>query len=561
MCTGHIFTAWQAETIRHLINTKRVSLELLIGDSDIIEPIPNISSNIQSQNILKKILRPVKIFQRLLTLYRQFFRLLKTPLWNLYQQFENSYFPTECDLKVSMSDELINIDTIYCRTYKKGKHSQYFTKSDLDRIKSYELDMILRFGFNIIRGKILTIPTYGVWSFHHGNYLKYRGGPPGFWEIYNKDYWSGAILQQLTEKLDDGIVLYNSQFRTEFSSYNKNKNKLFWGTTTWPAIVCRNILANTSKNMFNKSTESTAPIYKSPTNLQVFRYLYIIINYKIESIFMKNPKIENEHWAIGIINSPIKELINSVQHPEVKWIEPPHNRFWADPFLIKKEDIFYIFFEDYCHNKKRGRISFIETTDFKTFSDSKPIIDTSFHLSYPFLLEHKNKYYCIPEQQSTGEIALYESISFPHKWTKTATLIKNFHGIDPTIIKHNDIWWMFCGNLKDSSQCKLYLFHSDKLEGPWLPHKKNPVKIFLKKARPAGAIFKYKGNLVRPAQNSTKTYGGSTIFYEIKTLTIDDYKENFIGELLPDLTSQYPDGIHHIMPSKNITIVDGKKFI
>ena len=556
MCNGLNFSAWEAETIRHLINTKGVSLELLIGNVDRIEPIRNngIFEN-RRQNIIKKTLRPI------LMIYRRFIRNLKTPLWDKYERFIKQHYTVDCDRQISLSDELINVNMIYCRTTKKGKYSQYFAKSDIDKIKSYNLDMILRLGFNIIRGKILEIPTYGVWSFHHGDYLKYRGGPPGFWEIYNKDPWSGAILQKLTNKLDDGIVLYQSQFKTEFTSYKKNKNNLFWGTTKWPSIVCRNILFFNNDSIFIKSKTSTAPIYTAPNNLQTIKYFYIIFKNKLKSITNKQPVTKRELWAIGIVNNSVQDLINSLTHPEIKWIEPPSNRFYADPFLINKADTSYIFFEDYSYKEERGRISFIETKDFVTFSDAKPIIDTAFHLSYPFMLEYESKYYCIPEQYSTGEIVLYEAKSFPDKWTKKTTLLKDFPGIDPTIIKYDNLWWMFIANQKDNDSSKLYLFYSENLEGPWKPHKNNPVKVFPKMTRPAGKILKYNGKLIRPAQNCTKTYGGSTIFYEIVELSTENYKEVFISELFPNTTCRYPDGLHHIVSNNKITIIDGKRLI
>ena len=557
MCNGLNFSAWEAETIRHLINTNGVSLELLIGNADRIEQIwnNNINLDFQQQNIVKKVLR------RVLKIYRQSLQFLKTPLWHRYQRFVNNFFPADCDRQISMNDELINVDMIFCRIFKKGKYSQYFTKSDLEKIKSYNLDMILRFGFNIIRGEILKVPTYGVWSFHHGDYLKYRGGPPGFWEIYNEDPWSGAILQKLTDKLDDGIILYKSQFKTDLSSYKKNKCNLFWGTSTWPSIVCRNILSVKDESIFIKSAASTALIYTAPNNLQTIKYFYIIIKHKIKSIFKKNSDNKRELWAIGIIDNPVKNLINSLTPPEIKWIEPPSNRFYADPFLINKHDTSYIFFEDYSYEEEKGRISYIETKDFKTFSDVKPIIDTTFHLSYPFMLEYEGKYYCIPEQHSAGEVALYEAESFPENWTKRTTLLNDFAGVDPTIIRYKDLWWMFIANQKDNDSSKLYLFYSENLEGPWKAHKNNPVKTFSKMTRPAGAIFENSGKLIRPAQNCTKTYGGSTIFYEIVKLSTEDFKEVFIGELLPNLTSQYPYGLHHIVPNNNITIIDGKRWI
>ena len=71
-------------------------------------------------------------------------------------------------------------------------------------------------------------------------------------------------------------------------------------------------------------------------------------------------------------------------------------------------------------------------------------------MSYPFMLEYEGKYYCIPEQHSTGEVVLYEAKTFPDSWRKKTTLLEDFHGVDPTIIRYNDLWWMFVANQKDN---------------------------------------------------------------------------------------------------------------
>jgi methionyl-tRNA formyltransferase len=49
-----------------------------------------------------------------------------------------------------------------------------------------ELGVLLRFGFNILSGEILTVARYGVWSYHHGDNDYYRGGPPHFWELVER---------------------------------------------------------------------------------------------------------------------------------------------------------------------------------------------------------------------------------------------------------------------------------------------------------------------------------------------------------------------------------------
>ena len=90
-----------------------------------------------------------------------------------------------------------------------------FPPDALEKIRAKELDVILRFGFNILSGEILTVARYGVWSYPHGDNDFYRGGPPHFGELVEKSPLSGVILQVLTEELNSGLVLCKSLFSTE----------------------------------------------------------------------------------------------------------------------------------------------------------------------------------------------------------------------------------------------------------------------------------------------------------------------------------------------------------
>jgi len=63
----------------------------------------------------------------------------------------------------------------------KGAFRSISGKPDLQAIRARDLDFVLRFAFGIIRGPVLESARYGVWSFHHGDPEKYRGGPYCFW--------------------------------------------------------------------------------------------------------------------------------------------------------------------------------------------------------------------------------------------------------------------------------------------------------------------------------------------------------------------------------------------
>src|SRR4029077_15135391 len=113
-----------------------------------------------------------------------------------------------------------------------------FADADVERVKAANLDVMLRFGFRIIKGGILAAPRFGVWSLHHDDNRSYRGGPALFWEMYEGNALSGTVLQVLTEQLDGGRVIYRSIAATQFASLYKNRQETYWKSA---AIVTRRL--------------------------------------------------------------------------------------------------------------------------------------------------------------------------------------------------------------------------------------------------------------------------------------------------------------------------------
>lgn len=69
-----------------------------------------------------------------------------------------------------------------------------------------ETDVVIRFGFNLLTGKILSEPNFGVLSFHPGDIREYRGLSPARMFLNNVDT-AGSTLQQLTDTLDGGNIV------------------------------------------------------------------------------------------------------------------------------------------------------------------------------------------------------------------------------------------------------------------------------------------------------------------------------------------------------------------
>ena len=72
------------------------------------------------------------------------------------------------------------------------RYSDYFGADDVAKLRALDVDVFLRFGFRILRGDILHVARYGVWSFHHGDNRVNRGGPAGFWEVHENWPATGA---------------------------------------------------------------------------------------------------------------------------------------------------------------------------------------------------------------------------------------------------------------------------------------------------------------------------------------------------------------------------------
>jgi hypothetical protein len=99
------------------------------------------------------------------------------------------------------------------------------------------------------------------------------------------------------------------------------------------------------------------------------------------------------------------------------------------------------------------------------------------------------------------------------------------------------------------------------VNGPWTPHKKWPVRIDVRGARPAGTPFLLDGRLIRPGQDCAETYGAAVALHEVNVLTESDYRETLITVLRPDPAGPFPDGLHTLVHDGTRFWLDGKRFI
>jgi hypothetical protein len=242
-----------------------------------------------------------------------------------------------------------------------------------------------------------------------------------------------------------------------------------------------------------------------------------------------------------------------------KRINPPKDRFWADPFVLERNAKHYIFFEELIYKNGRGNISVIELDEKGNYSEPQLVLEKEYHLSYPFIIEDKGDLWMIPETAENNQIELYKCEEFPLKWNLEKVLLENVVAVDSTILLHNGVYWLFCNvreNEGASTSNELFLYYADSLvTSKWTAHTQNPIVSDVRYSRPAGKIFEYNGNLIRPSQNCAKHYGHGMQLQLIKTLTKENYQEVNLQSIYPNWSKDI-QSTHTLNHSGKLTVID-----
>jgi hypothetical protein len=207
----------------------------------------------------------------------------------------------------------------------------------------------------------------------------------------------------------------------------------------------------------------------------------------------------------------------------------------------------------------RGRISRLDPSNASDLV-LVPMIDRPSHLSYPYVFtDDDGRTWCVPEMsQERNGCALFE-LTCDGLWTERARILEGRVIVDPTIFRAGGRWWVFCGNGEEHGNLELEAYYADAIGGPWTPHPLNPLKRDRGSARPGGRPFVVDGQLFRPAQDCSRTYGGALTIMAIEELTTTTFRERAVVRIEPDPHGPYPDGLHHLVVDAHRLYIDGKR--
>jgi hypothetical protein len=416
--------------------------------------------------------------------------------------------------------------------------NEYLTTSDVEQIKSYQLDILVKLGFGTLHGDVLTAAKYGLWSYRWGDHRKIDDGLTGFWEVVDQWPETGAALQQLGTEAKSNRILYESWFFTYPFSAARNRNSILWSASLFLPRQVEKLYRLGEKKYFTDVKLVLAkdtPILRTntiPSNLMV---LWIMMKLTFRNLLEVYRRLFfREQW--GLLSSSGSDLEKNIY--TYKKISAPRGCFWADPHIIYRNPIYYIFVEEYFYRVKRGHISVIEIDSNGDYKAAVPVLSTAWHLSFPHVFEWQGRYYMIPESSEHRTIDLFECVRFPDRWQHKITLMKDVCAVDTIVFYTKRNWWLFTAIAEQeaaSPQVELFLFYSSELfTDQWLAHPENPIVSDIKRARNAGSLFLQDGKIFRPSQDCSKTYGYGFDLNEITALSRTEYCERRVTSFRPD---------------------------
>ena len=426
-----------------------------------------------------------------------------------------------------------------------------YLDDDLKRIKELDCDVLIRCGSGILKGGILEVTEFGVISLHHGDNTKYRGGPPGFWEVLFKESQTGFIVQKLTDTLDGGVVLAKGSVGTKpLFTWNCS-----YVTQQSSFAICK-VLSQIAENRELPDPvkqDELGPIYKLPSTFYSLRYIsstsLLLFRKVLERLLNSSPT-----WRVFIFDSNWKEIdkTRGVEIPN------PEGCFSADPFLISSEMGEFLFVEEFSYAQKKAHIAVYDV------STSIPkrlgiALNEEFHVSFPYVFRHENNFYMCPETIASRQVRLYKATNFPLDWELQSVLLDNICAADPLIFFKDGKFWLLANvdpKCSGDSHSMLSVFYSDDLQSKsWLQSELNPVLFDASCARNGGLVCTNDSKLRFGQVQGFNLYGESLRAFEIIKINEVEYKEVEVPLPKPDIGSTFV-GMHHLSSIGGKTAVD-----
>ena len=399
-------------------------------------------------------------------------------------------------------------------------------------IAAEDLDVLLCLAPDVPAGRLAACARFGAWSLYAGGMRGRAGEAQLFWQFYDAELVAPITLRAHTS-VDGERTIYRSVIKADQVSLHRTRCEAARRAAPLAARRLRDLHREgwsfiTSSPLYAEAPPSPERARSRPANGMTARLLWRVARGVLGRRVAG--RLGEKQWFIAY-----RRIGGDGDAAPLTVITPPAGRFYADPFLFRHAGRRFIFFEDYDCSLGRAVICYVELDAAGGHCSPRMVLSTDCHLSYPFVFADGDAVYMLPETAGRRTVELYRAARFPDEWTLDRVLLEDVVATDATLLRHEGRLWLFVAMAVDGGRPidELFLFSSESLCGEWEPHPLNPVVSDVRRARPAGRVFRQDGQLIRPAQDCSRAYGWRLVFNRIEVLSLREYRERPVGVLEP----------------------------
>lgn len=383
-----------------------------------------------------------------------------------------------------------------------------------------DVDVVIKFGMDLLTDPEQISSTYGVVSYHHGDPGMHRGRPSGFYELTAGESTIGVVVHQLNNSWDGNVVLAKGHSRVIPTSYRRTLNDAYAIGAPLLAKALETLGAGRSRPAEKLGTQHQLPVNKQVAGA-VARMAFSRVGRIIYGA------LREKRWNIAYVSQEFDpERPRVPKHTELQPIPLPKGyTFAADP---AGESRGRLFCEVMHAGTGKGQIFAVEGESWHRVD--LPV--NGGHLSYPQIVAHAGSTYLFPEMAEVGAPTLFELDQDHLTCTSVRPLVGLEHErlVDGTLVPHEEHWYLFASR-PQSSGTRLELWVADDLMGPWTPHPNSPVCLDPRNARMAGPVLRARDRMYRLGQDGAAGYGQGITINRIDELAPRQYAETRLAPL------------------------------
>lgn len=428
----------------------------------------------------------------------------------------------------------------------------------LDEVAKLDLDVLICASPGEMPQELLSMPRHGTWGFE-GATDRRRASVQAFWDVMNRIPLANVGLYSFNPDGTISGTIISAPCRTILGSPLVTDIRNRW---KWPSLLVQALAHLRLHGRPPTSDVVPQPPPDLPANGRM-AYLWSRHTMRLSRLRAVS-EVVRPQWSMHYC---LEEAERGVDHQprldfhNFKQLAAPHDRIWADPFPVKRDGRYLVFFEEKLDSEPFGHISVVEIGPGGPLAPPRTVLSLPHHLSYPYIFEWEGATYMMPESHDLGRLEVYRASKFPDEW-EFVTVALHEPLADASIAEIDGAWWMFAARQSAPHlDCdELVIYHARTPLGPWTPHEANPVFSDVRRARPAGRPFRTAQGWIRPAQDGARGYGHSMRLMRITRLTCTDYEEELIQVLPPDW-SRKVWGNHTLNAASGVTTIDAVRYV